>query len=263
MKEVILIGDLRNRLNYRSREAMICNWRQVFPNINLPEDHVAVDAERVLIFLKSMGKPQRGRSAAITNAAIDLFNELTTIEKAQPSSKEVSETSMEVPAAIEKVNEVLPNKENGLVTFLKGLTMLDVVFFTNVAVADYGLCFLMKEMGIAWGFIYTLVSFHALGMAKNRKSQVTAQYGIMAVWVLEILSFFIHLSMFNLRVWQAAKHGELPFNAWENQHVPFYIAALLAALFSTSAIYAVSITLALTKEKIEAENYERNYGIQY
>lgn len=140
---------------------------------------------------------------------------------------------------------------------------LDIVFGVNILVADYGLIYLMKEMGAAWAVVYSLLSIHAIGMAKNRHSQVTASYGVAAVWILEILSFFIHLSMFNLRLWETGFENKLPFSVWENTTYPFAIASILAALFSTAAIYSVSVTLALTKEEVEAENFERAHGIKY
>lgn len=140
---------------------------------------------------------------------------------------------------------------------------LDIVFGVNILVADYGLIYLMKEMGAAWAVVYSLLSIHAIGMAKNRHSQVTASYGVAAVWILEILSFFIHLSMFNLRLWETGFENKLPFSVWENTTYPFAIASILAALFSTAAIYSVSVTLALTKEKVEAENFERAHGVKY
>lgn len=143
------------------------------------------------------------------------------------------------------------------------ISALDIVFGVNVLVADYGLVYMMKEMGAAWALVYSLVSFHALSMAKDRHSQSTAYYGVTAVWVLEILSFFIHLSMFNLRLWETGFENKLPFSVWENTTYPFAIATILAALFSTAAIYSVSVTLALTKEKVEAENFEQKHGIKY
>lgn len=140
---------------------------------------------------------------------------------------------------------------------------LDIVFAFNILVVDYGLVYLMKEMGAAWALVYSILSMHAIGMAKNRHSQATASYGVVAVWILEILSFFVHLSMFNLRLWETGFENKLPFSVWENTTYPFAIASILATLFNSAAIYSASVTLALTKEKVEAENFERAHGVKY
>lgn len=151
------------------------------------------------------------------------------------------------------------------------VTMLDVVYLATIATAVYGLWFNLREMGIAFAVPYTLVSFHALRMAKNPESAKTAQAGIAAVVVLEILTFFIHLTMFNLRIIQATKQMILPFSyEWysgDMKEIPFFIACVLSALFSAAGVYAVSVTFSLTMEKhnskktaeLEAEKRESHY----
>lgn len=263
----ILVGTIRTRLMYRSRDAMFSNWIGVFPNELLPDDHITVPTEKVKTFLESLAQPQRGRSAAITNAAVELLREINEPAK---EAVEVSGNAADLSSVTTLASNELSEQNNGQAkpqaaseSWFKRFTALDIVFYANMAVADYGLVFLLKEMGGAWALIYTLVSFQALQMAKNRYSQVTAGRGITAVWVLEIFAFFIHLAMFNLRAWQAAKDGQMPFSPWENVTYPFWIAVALAALFSSAAIYAVSTTLALTKEQVEAENFEEKHGIKY
>ena len=147
--------------------------------------------------------------------------------------------------------------------WLESITLLDVVFYANMIVAWYGLILLLHEMGGAFGLVYSLISIHAMRMAKNRYAANTAQSGVTAIWILEALAFFIHASMFNNRAWQAAGRGELPFDAQIHSSYPFWISAILALLFSGAAIYAVSITLSLTSEKVEAENFEQKYGQKY
>jgi len=259
----VLTGTIRTRLLYRTREAMEMNWKQVFPNVILPDEHTGVPFDTVKLFLESMSVQKQGRSKAITNAAIEFLKELQ-------APLEVLELPFEDPANISSEVEPeaeLPAKQKTdgeeSKSWIKSVSALDVVFFCNMAVADYGLVYMLKEMGAAWAIVYTLVSFHALKMAKDRYSQVTASRGIAAVWVLEVFAFFIHLAMFNLRAWQAAKDGDMPFSPWENITYPFWIAFALAALFSGAAVYAVSTTLALTKEKVEAENYEETHGVKY
>ena len=88
-------------------------------------------------------------------------------------------------------------------------------------------------------------------MAKNPESRSTAQVGIAAVVVLEILTFFVHLVLFNLRTVQAAKAGVLPFeySFYGSLEMPFVIACIFAGLFSAAGIYAVSVTFLGTSEK--------------
>jgi hypothetical protein len=129
--------------------------------------------------------------------------------------------------------------------------ILDVVYLSTIATAVYGLWFTLREMGAAFAVPYCLISWHALRMAKNPASRSTAQVGIAAVVVLEILTFFVHLVLFNLRTVQAAKAGVLPFeySFYGSLEMPFVIACILAGLFSAAGIYAVSVTFLGTSEK--------------
>lgn len=129
--------------------------------------------------------------------------------------------------------------------------MLDIVYLSTIATAVYGLWFTLREMGAAFAVPYCLISWHALRMAKNPESRSTAQVGIAAVVVLEVLTFFVHLVLFNLRTVQAAKAGVLPFeySFYGSLEMPFVIACILAGLFSAAGIYAVSVTFLGTSEK--------------
>ena len=129
--------------------------------------------------------------------------------------------------------------------------MLDIVYLSTIATAVYGLWFTLREMGAAFAVPYCLISWHALRMAKNPASRSTAQVGIAAVVVLEVLTFFVHLVLFNLRTVQAAKAGVLPFeySFYGSLEMPFVIACILAGLFSAAGIYAVSVTFLGTSEK--------------
>ena len=129
--------------------------------------------------------------------------------------------------------------------------MLDIVYLSTIATAVYGLWFTLREMGAAFAVPYCLISWHALRMAKNPASRSTAQVGIAAVVVLEVLTFFVHLVLFNLRTVQAAKAGVLPFeySFYGTLTMPFVIACILAGLFSAAGIYAVSVTFLGTSEK--------------
>jgi hypothetical protein len=137
------------------------------------------------------------------------------------------------------------------------VSMLDVVYYTTIATAVYGLWFTLKEMGLAFSVPYCLVSLHALSMAKNPESRQTARAGVAAVVVLEVLTFFIHLTLFNLRAVQAAKAGTLPFLYWDDPSTPWYIACVLAGMFSAAGVYAVAVTFSLTSEKHNAAEKEK------
>ena len=193
--------------------------------------------------------------------------ELSLLPEEDRTGKKGTELSKKIRFLEFKLSEQKEDKRTlseKVFDFFAGLSGLDWVYLVTVGIADYGLAILLKEMGLAAGVVYTLISFHALAMAKNRKSQVTANRGITAVWLLEILAFFVHLTLFNRRLWGTIE--ELPFAAAEDvadEYRPFLIALILAALFSAAGIYAVSTTLALLKERIEAEEYELTHGKQY
>lgn len=148
-----------------------------------------------------------------------------------------------------------PAKRRAWPTF----SMLDAVYYTTIATAVYGLWFTLKEMGLAFAVPYCLIALHALRMAKNPESRKTAQAGVSAVVVLEILTFFVHLTLFNLRAVQAAKLGKLPleYSYWGTMEAPWWIACVLAGMFSAAGVYAVAVTFSLTSEKHRAAEKEK------
>ena len=148
-----------------------------------------------------------------------------------------------------------PTKGRAWPTF----SMLDAVYYTTILTAVYGLWFTLKEMGLAFAVPYCLIALHALRMAKNPESRKTAQAGVAAVVVLEILTFFVHLTLFNLRAVQAAKLGKLPleYSYWGTMEAPWWIACVLAGMFSAAGVYAVSVTFSLTSEKHRAAEKEK------
>lgn len=276
------IGFLRESLKYRSREAMGRNWIVVFPGEILPEDHQSVDMDTVMTFVKAIAIPQRGRPGTITGAAQMLLKSLyqlidgvktfdptrlnvsDNIENDAPNSSGTTNDVVDnVPKPVAAKSDLFGNIQTRFVNWLMSLTKLDVVYWFTLGVADYGLVFILKEMGIVAAVVYTLVSLHALDMAKNRRSQVTASTGIVAVWCLEIGSFAVHLTMFNRRLW--ASIADLPFQIEdvETEGRPYYIALVLALLLSAAGIYAVSTTLSLLREGIDADNFEHDHVRQY
>jgi len=347
----ITVGQLREELKYRSREAMNKNWTFVFAGEILPEEHINVPFDQALEFVGQIAIPQKGRPGSITGAAqrlLKAWKEPVPAETWEDYLEEPKEDVHPIEAVLRSVEqdkaknngftpvvpgtektfqEVVEEKNKGqepgvpdslvwyrvelekvrkqigelsheeitgkkgaellkksrflemkialsekpkkstwekVVDFFASLTGLDWVYLVTVGIADYGLIVLLKEMGLAAGVVYTLISFHALAMARSRKSQVTASRGIVAVWLLELLAFFVHLTLFNRRLWGSI--NELPFNVTEDlgdEYRPFLIAVILAVLFSAAGIYAVSTTLALLKERIDAEEYELEHGKQY
>lgn len=302
--EFLVIGSLRDALKFRSREAMGRNWRTVFNDRMLPNDHELVDAETVIQFVVEISKPLRGRPGVITLAAQTLLDTFTpkkitpaaylvvekidapnqsggqrtdvvqNVESTENLNVDVSEkievleivpeptfsTAIETPT---EQTDVFKNIGNQFFSWLFGITKLDIVFAFTVAAADYGLISILKEMGVAAAVVYTLLCFQSLGMSKNRYAQQTAQTGIVAVWLLEIIAFCVHVTMFNRRLWSAI--DEMPFRVDDlaNESRPFYIAVVLSILFSAAGIYAVSTTLSLVTERTEAENFEQQHGVKY
>lgn len=281
----VVVGAIRTRLLYKSRDAMAANWEQVFPDDILPDDHVPVPFSKVLPFLKELSVSKRGRSRSITGAAQAFLEELSkkpapALEAPQVLPEEEKPQNVEPEpetqpfAPLEKgqdVTKVEENREPGLLQLLanfiygilRGAVMflvtagpLDLVFLVGIALADYALWFFMHGIGLAWATVYTLITLHALGMAKDRYSRETAKRGIWAVFLLETVSFLLDYALFNLQVWQAGKREELPFDVWEHPTWPSLIALALAMLFCAAVVYAISTTLALRTERTEAENWE-------
>lgn len=300
LKTPVSIGELRDRLKYRSRESMNTNWSNLFNGELLPDDHLFAEPAQVLRFVRELSVSKRGRPGTITGAAqrlLKLWEEPEVLEE-WPSYNEAFEDSVKVlnqPEPIDQPEEKSFTvngervKSSDLINFLEGnkkveekvedlperkkpyiqqlidLSGLDLVYLVTIGFADYGLIYLLKEMGFAAALVYSLVSLHALGMAKNRKAQDTARTGLLAVWVLEILAFFIHLTLFNLRLWDSIKELPFPvdFDNLDLETRPFWIATVFAFLFSATGIYAVTIVRSLMMEAIEAEQFERTHNVKY
>lgn len=140
-------------------------------------------------------------------------------------------------------------------------TELDLAFYINMGAGIFGTIYMLGPWGGVFGAVYFLLSRHLLRMTKNRHSNQTAASNQWLVWVLEGVTFFIHLVMFNLGIWQ---HPEtLPFDVSQNTGGPFYIALVLSSLLSGGAIYAVLTSLALSNEKQRADEYEKQTGLTW
>ena len=220
-------------------------------------------ADKVAPFLEWIGAPKtRRKDGPATQAAATLLAEFragqhqnghvepakprTVTPPAQPKPVQHRTRTTKQPDA----QPITPEPVNRRFAWPQ-IGMLDIVYLSTIATAVYGLWFTLREMGAAFAVPYCLISWHALRMAKDPASRSTAQVGIAAVVVLEVLTFFVHLVLFNLRTVQAAKAGVLPFeySFYGTLTMPFVIACILAGLFSAAGIYAVSVTFLGTSEK--------------
>lgn len=217
--------------------------------------------EKVVPFLEWLATPKTKRKdGPATQAAAQLLAEFRAgmhqNGHAEPTKATARTVAPDKPARTRTprtavAQPITPAQANTRRFEWPSVSMLDVVYLSTIATAVYGLWFTLREMGAAFAVPYCLISWHALRMAKNPANRRTAQAGIAAVVVLEILTFFVHLVLFNLRTVQAAKAGVLPFeySFWGSTETPFTIACILAGLFSAAGIYAVSVTFSLTSEK--------------
>ena len=222
-------------------------------------------ADKVAPFLEWIGAPKtRRKDGPATQAAAQLLAEFRAGQHQNGHMEAVTPRTVTPPAQPKPVQhrtrtakqpEIQPITpepvKRRFVWPELSAYMLDIVYLSTIATAVYGLWFTLREMGAAFAVPYCLISWHALRMAKNPESRSTAQVGIAAVVVLEVLTFFVHLVLFNLRTVQAAKAGVLPFeySFYGSLEMPFVIACILAGLFSAAGIYAVSVTFLGTSEK--------------
>ncbi len=287
---VMPVVEIRRRLGYKSRETMAFCWRSIFPEEFLPDDHGLVPLEKIRFFLSKLSQTQKGRRRSIKVAAKAFLSELdgkpvpnfellsnngtahnsklADLEEAPPTSSKVGKVSKPAPETpwqdiFKLLSSFVYRLLRSAIEFIISAGPLEIVFLVGIALADYSLYFFMREIGLAWATVYTLITIHALQMAKNPHSRQTASKGVVAVFVLEVVSFFIDLAMFNLKIWQAGKRGELPFSVWENVTYPFWVSFALASLFCGGVLYALSITLSLTSERIKAQNFEASYGLKW
>lgn len=264
--EEILVGEFREKLNYKTRGSFEGAWKSCFSEF-APNDAQKITNKEAVTLCEHLLKNKKGRPETITTAAASFLD----AQKVEPQTPEIIEEyagySYETQKEVIEVQAVAeqPQKEaakEGKKPFFDVKNGgLNLSYYVTVIATCYGLIFLLKVMGIAPAVVYTLVSLQALEMAKDRKSRVTAQRGIAAVWILEILAFFVHLTMFNYQIW----HGKdtLPFEVESGEYRIFLIALIFGMLFSAAGIYAVSTRLALTVEKADADDFEAEYNRKY
>ena len=166
----------------------------------------------------------------------------------KPARQRTTKATVLQPVTVQQANA--RRKTPAIFQAFTNITLLDVVYYITLLTACYGAWMGLgrSEMGISFGVVYLLVSLQALGMAKDPENRKTAVAGIVMVCALEVIAFFIDLSMFNLRTWEVAKLDRLPFRSYET-HIPFVIAACLSGVYSGIRIYCVCVTFSLTSEK--------------
>ena len=252
----------------------------------LPNNTDNVQPDALKSFLSVLATPKAGRARRITEKAAELLQGFADqkIETVfgEPQNPDIFQ--QEVEQRVLKMNQRLdaiqqgfkepektcttsdaPTTVSGFSNFSQNLktSKLSVIFWGSVFTAFFGFCYVLGFMGFCWGVIYLFAMWQALDMAGNRESQRTANTGLFAVWIMEIISFFIHQTMFNMATWNAAAHGKLPLIVDGNSAAPFWIATVFAALFSMAGVYAVTVKYRLMIEKIEAEQYAETYQKQY
>ena len=287
------------RLGYKRVVSFQGAWQKLCPECRPPlPDSIPAESELKTV-LKLLSQQQKGRSEAIIRGAADLLFEMElpgnsgalqakevaqvsepvahdatsyeTIRHAKadaPGNSTAANLDLSVeipkPAKVSDPKKVAaPANSTKLQKLLASLTALDAVYFIVVCAGIYSAYFFLYEIGAVLGAIYALVSYHAMRMAKSRDSQSTATAGIVAVIMLEALGSFAHFSMFNLRIFQAAKTGVLPFDAWQNPELPSIIAAVISAFVALTGVYCVWVTHAQTQEKAHAKAFEQAHGVAY
>lgn len=249
-------------------DAVVKAWK-LLPFGNHPGLDATLPKEQAETLLSRLALPTTRRTPEAAQAAATLLAEFragmhqnghmepTKARTIAPMPKPTRRTTKQPERIMPE-----PAKQNNLlapiIRAITTTTKLDVVYYFTLATACYGSWYGLgkSEMGIAFGVVYSLVSLHALGMAKDPASRKTAIAGIVAVCIFEIVAFFADLNMFNLRLWQSAKADILAFRSYEVEF-PFTIACILAGLFSAAGIYSVAVTFSLTSEKHAAKENEK------
>ena len=258
------LRQIQNSTGFNTPDAITKLWKA----LNLgdkPKLDTVLQPDQVSALLDRLSQQSTRRSPETAQAAAKLLAEYRTGQHQNGQAHSVEAKQPTRPVTERKVRTPQTKQAESAQPPVKpafnwwGITMLDMVYLSTIVTAIYGLIYNLREMGAFFAVPYCLISWHAIRMAKRSDNRRTAQAGIAAVVVLEVLTFFIHLSMFNLRLVDAAKSGSLPFeySFWGSTSAPFYIACILAGLFSGAGIYAVSVTFSLTSEKYQQAEAKR------
>lgn len=287
MKEAFTGLELREKIGYKSQQAITSAWKGVFQGEAYPGDSAQIGREKIEILLASLRRSARGRSKSISQASNELYSELFEVSKVEREKvKEIRPhiATFEQSVKVDRPNRVLhdsnfsrPNKTfeqvesrtlslptfPDLTKLLQAVSKIEFAFYLNMALANYGLWVFLDTIGIVWAMMYNIISLHALSMTRNSHSAQSAKKGIAFVWVLECLTFFIHFALFNRKLWDKGFAGHLGFDVYEMYMLPGVIAFVLSAIMVAGAIYSITISLSITNEKIDALNFESKYGEKY
>lgn len=219
MNGQILVGTIRTRLMYKSREAMAANWTVVFPDEILPDDHIPVKTEKLKTFLETMAKPQRGRSAAITNAAIEFLKDFEPFEEVQEVLDQPVKPAEVAPKVFEEVQiirngnyeqyivpakpEKEEQKEEEAILPLKTRIrrgIIDAILF-SIVVAHAGLIWydcsdLWGMPGKIGGGVVFLVVLAALLLASDNGLTRTSNNAVWFIFFVDMAAWKVHFEVF-------------------------------------------------------------------
>lgn len=200
---VMLVGDLRTRLMYRSREAMAVCWKEVYPNQLLPDDHVQVETEKIKIFLESLAKPQRGRSASITNAAVSILEQINTPDVADPIVEKPEVEQLEVVTLQIEQPKLEEGFKHPLSTRIRR-AIIDVILFSIVvlhgALVWYDCAILWDVPGQIGGGVVFMVVLAALLLSFDRYLTRTSANIVWFVLILDSSAWKVHFEVFKTPV---------------------------------------------------------------
>lgn len=247
----ISFEDIRVACGYTKRD----NLRQILTRLKYPADIDWIEprqADEVLPLLRILAQPRPNKEQKVIHGAASLIERIVShkpeaapIEPAQP---------IEEPT---RVKEAARGGPYFSLAMFRGLTELDIAYYFCIGATIYSLLYVIKDMTLFVGPVYFLISRHALRMTKNRHSKRTASGGVAMVWALEFIALFVHWNMFNLRLWESCDDLALDWETYPS--VIFVVAGVLSVMLAGGGVYAVSTSLALNKERDEAEVFEAQY----
>jgi hypothetical protein len=250
----ISFEDIRIACGYAKRD----NLRQILTRLEYPADvdwNEPRQADEILPLLRILAKPRPNKDQKVLSGAASLIERIVSYKhEALP---------IEPPQPIEeptRVAEVVRGGPSFSLSVFRGLTELDIAYYFCIGATIYSLLYVIKDMAFFVGPVYFLISRHALRMTKDRHSKRTASSGVAMVWALEAIALFVHWNMFNLRLWGSKEDLALDWETYPS--AIFVVAGVLSVMLAGGGVYAVSTSLALNKERDEAEAFEAQYDGQ-
>lgn len=250
----ISFEDIRLACGYAKRD----NLRQILTRLKYPAEidwNEPRQADEVLPILRILAQPRPNKEQKVIHGAASLIERIVSYKHEAPPIE--ASHPIEEPT---KDKEVVRGGPNGFAMFrgwFIGLTELDIAYYFCIGATIYSLLYVIKDMALFVGPVYFLISRHALRMTKDRHSKRTASGGVAMVWALEFIALFVHWNMFNLRLWGAKEDLALDWETYPS--AIFVVAGVLSVMLAGGGVYAVSTSLALNKERDEAEVFEAKY----